>query len=211
MSTAVTDQGATFWITDINFYVLVITLSTQENAKLLQHLKSGSKITITWNKYQSNVATQSQNSDLDYLTDPSFQGVNRNFVLSFEDNVHRASYKRYFSICRNKRLQSYEWCIKLFDEPVKNNWRTYVNIQKITTGQWDDYTTGCLLDNVNFKNYYKMVAIDLSKQEALEANPEGIQQINFTGNLENNATILFIIEETKGTILNFSQRTVKLL
>ena len=56
-----------------------------------------------------------------------------------------------------------------------------------------------------------MVAIDLSKQEALEADPEGIQQINFTGNLENNATIFFIIEETKGTILNFSQRTVKLL
>ena len=64
-----------------------------------------------------------------------------------------------------------------FDQSVKNNLRTYDNIWKIATGQGDDYTTGCLLDYPYFKNYYKMVAIDLRKQEALDADPKAIQHI----------------------------------
>ena len=56
--------------------------------------------------------------------------------------------------------------------------------KKIATGQGDDYTTGCLLDYNYFKNYYKMIATDLSKQQALDADPKAIQQIHFTGNLE---------------------------
>ena len=71
-----------------------------------------------------------------------------------------------------------------FDQPVKNNFRTYDNIQKITIGQRDDYTTGCLLDYNYFNEYYKMIAIDLSKQPTLDADPKAIQEINFTGNLE---------------------------
>ena len=71
-----------------------------------------------------------------------------------------------------------------FDQPVKNNFRTYDNIQKITIGQRDDYTTGCLLDYNYFNEYYKMIAIDLSKQPALDADPKAMQEINFTGNLE---------------------------
>ena len=72
----------------------------------------------------------------------------------------------------------------LFDQPVKNNKVTYENIRKIATGQGDDYTTGCLLDYSYFKDYYKMIAIDLSKQQVLDADPRAIQQINFTANLE---------------------------
>ena len=67
-----------------------------------------------------------------------------------------------------------------FDQPVKNDRRRYHNIRKIMTGQEDDCTTGCLLDYVSFKNYYKMVAIDLSKQQELDADPKAIQQNNFT-------------------------------
>ena len=91
--------------------------------------------------------------------------------------------------------------------------KTYENIRKITTGQGDDYTTGCLLDYPYFKNHYKMIAIDLSKQQALDADPRAIQQINFTANLDTagNTTILFIIEEAKETVLGFSQGTVKVL
>ena len=70
-----------------------------------------------------------------------------------------------------------------FDQPVKNNLRTYDNIQKIATGQGDDYTTVCLFDYNYFYNYYKMIAIDLSKQQALDVDPKTIEQINFTGNL----------------------------
>ena len=62
----------------------------------------------------------------------------------------------------------------LFDQLVKNNKVTYENIRKIATVQRDDYITGCLLDYIYFKNYYKMIAVDLSKQEALDADPKTI-------------------------------------
>ena len=87
------------------------------------------------------------------------------------------------------------------------------NVRKIATGQGDDYTTGCLLDYPYFKNHYKMIAIDLSKQQALDADPRAIQQINFTANLDRagNTTMFFIIEEAKETVLDFSQGIVKVL
>ena len=100
-----------------------------------------------------------------------------------------------------------------FDQPMKNNKVTYENIRKIATGQGDDYTTGRLLVYSYFKDSYKMIAVDLSKQQALDADRRAIQQINFTANLdrEGNTRICFILEEAKETILNFSQETVKLL
>ena len=97
---------------------------------------------------------------------------------------------------------------KCFYQPVKNNWRTYDDIWKIATGQGDDYTTSCLLGYNYFNKYYKMIAIDLSKQQALDPDPKSIQQINFTRNLalqgNTNKTIFFIIVEAKETILDFS-------
>ena len=100
-----------------------------------------------------------------------------------------------------------------FDQPIKNNEITYDNIRKIATGQVDDYTTGCLLDYPYFTNTYKMIAVDLSKQQALDAEPRAIQQINFTTNLDRagNTRVYFILEEAKETILDFSQGTVKVL
>ena len=100
-----------------------------------------------------------------------------------------------------------------FNQTVKNNLITYDNIQKIATGQGDDYTADCLLDHNYFNNYFKTIAIDLSKQQALDVDPKAIQQINFTANLdrEENTTMFFIIEEAKETILHFSQGTVKVL
>ena len=98
-----------------------------------------------------------------------------------------------------------------FDQPVNSDLKTYENIRKVATGQGDDYTTGCLLNYTYFKKYYKMIAIDLSKQQALDADPKAIQQINFTANLDRagNTTMFFIIEEAKETVLDFSQGTVK--
>ena len=85
--------------------------------------------------------------------------------------------------------------------------RTYDNIRNIAAGQGDDYTTGCLLDYNYFKEHYKMITIDLSKQQALDGDPEEIQQISFTANLDRqrNTIMFFIIEEAKETILDFSQ------
>ena len=101
----------------------------------------------------------------------------------------------------------------VFDQPINSNIKTYGNIRKIATGQGDDYTTRCLLDYSYFKDHYKMIAIDLSKQQALDANPRAIQQINFTANLDKagNTTMFFIIEETTETVLDFSQGTLKVL
>ena len=100
-----------------------------------------------------------------------------------------------------------------FDQPINSMNKTYENIRKIATGQGDDYTTGCLLDYSYFKDHYKMIAMDLSKQQAFDGDPRAIQQINFTANLgiARNATILFIIEEAKETVLDFSQGTEKSL
>ena len=91
--------------------------------------------------------------------------------------------------------------------------KTYENIRKIATGQGDDYTTACFLDYIYFKNYYKMIVVDLSKQQALDADPKAIQQINFTANLDSagNTRIYFILEEAKETVFDFSQGTVKRL
>ena len=100
------------------------------------------------------------------------------------------------------------------DQPIKNNKTTYDNIRNIATGQGDDYTTGCLLDYPYFTDTYKMIAVDLSKQQALlDADPRAIQQINFTANLDRagNTRVYFVLEEAKETILDFSQGTVKVL
>ena len=100
-----------------------------------------------------------------------------------------------------------------FDQPVKKNKVTGESIRKIATGQEDDYTTGCLLDYIYFKNYYKMIVVDLSKQQALDADSKAIQQINFTANLDKagSTRIYFILEEAKETVLDFSQGTIKVL
>ena len=100
-----------------------------------------------------------------------------------------------------------------FDQPIKNCKITYENIRKIATGQADNYTTGCLLDYSYFKNHYKIIAIDLSKQQALDADPRAIQKINFTANLDRtgNTRIYLILVEAKETVLDFSQGTVKVL
>ena len=92
-----------------------------------------------------------------------------------------------------------------FDQPVNSMSKTNENIRKITTGKGDDYTTGCLLDYPYFKDSYKMIAIDLSRQNELDADFRAIQQINFTANLDRtaNTTIFFIIEEAKETIFEF--------
>ena len=93
-----------------------------------------------------------------------------------------------------------------FDQPVKSDMRTYDNIRKIATDQRDDYTNGCLLDYPYFKDYYKMRAIDLSKQQVLDADSEEILYFDFPRNLNRKGGVkmLFNIEEAKETILDFS-------
>ena len=207
----VQNQNATFAITDTKLYVPVVTLSTQENTKFFQQLI---KRVINWNKYLSKPELLAQNPNLNHLVEISFQGVNRLFVLAFENDDHRTSDDRYY--LPTVEIKDYNIMINgenVFDQPIKNNKVTYENIRKIATGQGDDYTTGCLLDYPYFLDTYKMIAVDLSKQQALDADPRAIQQINFTENLDRagNTRVYFILKEAKGTILDFSQGTVKVL
>ena len=213
-SVIVANQAATYAIIDTKLYVHVVTLSTQENTKFLQQLKSGFKRVIDWNKYLSKPELLAQNPNLNHLVEPSFQGVNRLFVLAFENDDDRTSDDEYY--LPTVEIKDYNIVIngeKFFDQPIKNNKITYDNIRKIATGQGHDCTTGCLLDYPYFANTYKMIAVDLNKQQALDADPRAIQQINFTANLDRagNTRVYFILEEAKETILDFSQVTVKVL
>ena len=117
-------------------------------------------------------------------------------------------------IFQNVEIKDYNAMINgrnFLDQPINSMSKTYENIRKIATGKGDGYTTGCLLDYPYFKENYKMMAIDLSRQNELDADPRVIQQINFTANLDRarNTTIFFIIEEAKDIIFEFSQGTVK--
>ena len=178
ISTVNPNQNATFTITDTKLYVSVVTLSTQENTKFFQQLKSGFKRVINWNKYLSKPELLAQNPNLNHLVQPSFQGINRLFGLAFENDDDRTSDEEHY--LPTVELKDYNIVIngeKFFDQPIKNNKVTYDNIRKIATGQGDDYATGCLLDYPYFKDTYKIIAVDLSKQEALDADPRAIQQL----------------------------------
>ena len=148
------------------------------------------------------------------LIDPSFQGVNRIFVLPFENGKNRTSHTEYYL----PKVEIKDYNVKIdgknfFDQPMNNNIKTYENIRIIDTGQGDDYTTGCLLDYPYFKENYNMIAIDLSEQEALDADPRAIQKIDITRNLDRavGAFVFFVLQEAKETVVDFSQGTVKVL
>ena len=112
ISTNVANQNPTFTITETTLHVPVVTLSTQDNAKLLPQLKSGFKRTINWNKYLRKPELLSQNPNLNLLVEPSFQGVNRLFVLTFEDNEQRTSNKGYY--IPNVEIKDYSVLIEPF-------------------------------------------------------------------------------------------------
>ena len=169
VSTVDPNQSATFAITDTKLYVPVVTLSTQENTKFFQQLKSDFKRVINWNKYLSKPELLAQNPNLNHLDEPNFQGVNRFFALAFENDDDRTSYNEYY--LPTVEIKDYNIMINgenFFDQPIKNNKVTYDNIRKIAIADGDDNTTGCLLDYPYFKDTYKMIAVDLSRQQALD-------------------------------------------
>ena len=84
-------------------------------------------------------------------------------------------------------------------------------MRKISTGQGHDYATGCLLDFAYFEKNYRLIAADLSKQKALDADPKAIQQIIFTGKKDNQIRVYYILEQSKETKLEFAKGTTKVL
>ena len=169
-------------------------------------MKSGFKRTVSWNQYQSEPNTYAQNRYLNHLTNPSFQGANRLFVLSFENEDDTKSHSTHY--LSKVEIANYHVMIddkNFFDQLINSNLKTYENIRRIATGQGDDYTTGYLLDYSYFNNYYKMIAIDLNEQQVFDADPRAIQQTNFTASLdrEGNAIIFLLLKKQKKLFWTF--------
>ena len=212
----VAPTGLEFKITDTKLYVPVVTLSKENDIKLLEQLKTGFKRTIKWNKYRSQMSIQPQNNNLNYLIDPTFTNTNKLFVLSFqiitgENNTtkdYRDSFSQYY--VPNVEIKDFNVLIdgkSFFDLPIKKEKEAYEEI--IEMNKNNDYTTGNLLDVGYFKKNYKLIAIDLSKQTKLKDT----QQINFIGKLEKDhgATMFFVIKKSEETFYKYSQNSATMI
>ena len=196
--------GATLTIDKCKLYVPVVTLSKDDEIKLLTNLKSGFKREIIWNKYRSQMTTEAINNNLNILIDPTFTNVNRLFVLAYRIVDDRQSFSRFY--LPNVMVKDYNVIIdklEFFDLPVKTEEEAYEKI--IDISRKNEYTTGNLLDYDYFEKYYKLIAIDLSNQQVLQENEDLIQQISFIGRLEQAANVFITIEKKENTILEFSQ------
>ena len=155
-------------------YVPVVTLSTKDNENLAKQLDEGFKRSVYWNEYQSIIETKTadDNNVTKFPLDASFQGMNRLFVLVFDNTengnkkVERDSHRKYF--LPRVDITNYNVLIdgrKFYDQPINDQIKKYDEIRKIATGKGDDYTTVCLLDYQYFKDHYQLIAVDLSKQK----------------------------------------------
>ena len=155
--------GAALAIIDCKLYIPVVTLSKDDEIKLLTNLKSGFKREIIWNKYRSQMTTEAINSNLNMLIDPTFTNVNRLFVLAYQNVDDRYSHDEFY--LPKVIVKDYNIIIDklaFFDLPIKTEEEAYEKIIDISRN--NEYTTGNLLDYDYFKKYYKLIAIDLSKQ-----------------------------------------------
>ena len=202
--------GATLSINDCKLYLPVIILSKDDEIKLLTNLKSGFKREIIWNKYRSQMTTEVINNNLNILIDPTFTNVNRLFVLAYRTADNRQSFSQFY--LPNVMVKDFNVIIDklaFFYLPIKTEEEAYEKIIDISRN--NEYTTGNLLDYDYFKKHYKLIAIDLNKQQVLQENEDLIQQINFIGRLENAAIVFIIIEKKENTILEFSQNLANVI
>ena len=140
--------GATLKITDTKLYAPVVTLSKENDIKLLEKLKSGFKKTIKWNKYRSQMTIQNNNNNLNYLIDPTFTNVNRLFVLSYErieeNNIYKDSFSHYY--VPKVQIKDFNVLVdgkRFFDLPIKNEEQAYEQIIDMSN---NNFMTGNLLD-----------------------------------------------------------------
>ena len=225
-------QLVSFMITNTKLYVPVVTLSTKDNNNLTKQLNDGFKRSIYWNQYVSKPFTEqaaNKTGITRFALDAAFQGVNRLFILAFEDTrvdeaadapaprnlsvnrVIRTSYRKFF--VPRVDITSYNVLIdgrNFYDQPINDSIRKYDEIRKIA-GKGDNYSTGCLLDYDYFKKNYQLIAVDLSKQRELDADPRAIQQIEFIGMLKTKSNVFTILEKSKETILEFYKGTAKVM
>ena len=192
---------ATFQINNAKLYVPAVTLSINDNIKFLENIKQGSKTTISWNKYISQITTKPNNNNLDYLIDPTFRNINRLPVLLFKnyDNDPTKGFfdKYYMALVEIKDFNALIANKPFFDQPVKNKQEVHEELIEISRN--DNYIAENLLVFSYHQNYYKLIGIDLSRQTNRSIP-------NFVGKLQEDdgATMFFIDEKQHKTILKFS-------
>ena len=174
-----TGTAVAFAITDTKLYVPVVTLKTKDNVKLLKLLSEGFKRSVYWNKYQAILKDHAENENIRERLDASFQGVNQLFVFAYArgNNItYENSYRTYF--LPRFKIKNYNIEIdgrNFYDQSINDFIKKYDKIKKISTGKDDDYKTGCFLNFAYFEKNYGLIAADLSKQKALDADPKAIQ------------------------------------
>ena len=145
--------------------------------------------------------------------DPSFQDVNRLFVMTYNranGQPTRNGQRKYY--LPRIDLEKYKVIIdgrNSYDNPIESDIEKYRELKKVMIGKGEDYTTRSLLDFNYFDKHYKLVAVNLSKQKELDADPRAIQQIEFKYMLRTNSTIYWVLEKSKETTLEFYKGTVK--
>ena len=179
------DGDAVFIINDTKLYVPVVTLSKEDNKDFYKQQNKGFQRSIYWNEYKTKEQSEDANANATkYINlDPSFQEVNRLFVITYnrpaiDNQFNRNSQQKYY-LPRND-LKKYNVIIdgrNFYDNPIESDIEKYRELKKVMIGKGEDYTALSLLDYNYFKKHYKLVAVDLSKQKELDADPRAIQQI----------------------------------
>ena len=172
-----------FSIKDTKLYVPVVTLSARDNQKLSKLLSRGFERSVYWNEYKTKSENKNTANEYKYFLESKFVGVNRLFVsvyLNEDGDSERFKTLRYY--LPKEVFDNYNIVINgknFYDQPIDSDIKRYEKIRKLTTGQGEDYTTGCLLDDAYTKNHYRLTAVDLSRQKVLDADPKASQQIEF--------------------------------
>ena len=194
-------------------------MSKKYNKDFIEQQNKGFQRSIYWNEYKTKEKDEDANANnantVRYINlDPSFQGVNRLFIMTYSklnnNQPTRDGQRKYFlpRIDLNKYnviIDGRNFC----DNPIESDIEKYRELKKVMIGKGKDYTTGSLLDYNYFKEYYKLIAVDLFKQKELDADPRAIQQIEFKYMLGTSSTIYWVLEKSKETILEFYKGTVK--
>ena len=211
-----TDDGnAVFIINDTKMYVPVVTLSKEDNKDFIEQQNKGFQRSIYWNEYKTKEINENADANVfKYINlDPSFEDVNRLFVMAYnrENGQPTRNGQQKYYLPRTD-LEKYNVIIdgrNFYDNPIESDIEKYRELKKVIIGKGEDYTTGSLLDFNYFDKHYKLVAVDLSKQKELGADPRAIQQIEFKYMLGTNSTIYWILEKSMETILELYKGTVK--
>ena len=189
------ESDAVFIINDTKLYVPGVTLSKEDNKDFIEQQNKGFQRSIYWNEYKTKEINENAYANVFmYINlDPSFQGVNRLFVMAYNgENGQPTRNGQQKCYLPRIDLEKYNVIIDgrhFYDNPIESDIEKYRELKKVMIGKGEDYTTGSLLDFNYFDKHYKLVAVDLTKQKGLDADPRAIQQIEFKYMLGTNSTI----------------------